>query len=265
MVRTESTPDPLTLYVFAISHYCEKSRWTLDHLEIAHRVEHLAPGMHSQVAENLGAAETSLPILARGETVIQGSDAIFDWAIAAAGSRGERLLPEPRFAEESRALEDRLDSIVGVQTRRLLYSEALVEYPETVLPIFTKDLEIESRETLKSIWEFVREEMIKRMDLGRSQWDQARDILENELDWLDEKLSDGRPFLIGEHFSRVDITAASLIAVLAETPEHHTYSEIVFPPRVSAEIARWRNRPSILWARDIYRNYRNDHSSRLAK
>ncbi len=249
--------DQPTLYVFAISHYCEKARWTLDYLGIDHRVEHLAPGMHSQIAGELGAPGTSLPILVSGETVVQGSDAIFDWASSAEVGGGQLLSADSALTDESRALEKRLDAIAGVQTRRYFYSEALVEYPEIVLPVFAKDLKADAQETLESIWGIVRQAMLERMDLGREQWDDARGILETELDWLDGLLSDGRPFLIGDHFSRVDITGASLLALLAETPEHATYRDIVMPARVRADIVLWRDRPSVRWVRDLYSNFRH--------
>jgi glutathione S-transferase len=35
---------PPQLYVFAISHYCEKARRALDYLGIEHEIKYLAPG-----------------------------------------------------------------------------------------------------------------------------------------------------------------------------------------------------------------------------
>ncbi len=46
-------PDP-TLYVFAISHYCEKARWALDHFGIAYRLQHVVPGLNRVIAKRLG-------------------------------------------------------------------------------------------------------------------------------------------------------------------------------------------------------------------
>lgn len=142
--------DPV-LYVFAISHYCEKARWTLDYLGIDYALVHLPPGTHAQVANELGAPTSSLPILAVGETVIQGSDAIFDWASAASKKTDRRLEPDVSLQKEARLIEQRLDAIAGVQTRRYFYSEALVEHPEIVLPVFAKDLEPDARDARKHL------------------------------------------------------------------------------------------------------------------
>ena len=82
------------LYVFAISHFCEKARWALDYLDIAHKIRYVAPGIHSKIAKKLGAPATSLPILEAGEHVVQGSAAIIDWADAATlATRSKRLTP----------------------------------------------------------------------------------------------------------------------------------------------------------------------------
>jgi glutathione S-transferase len=249
--------DKPTLYVFAISHYCEKARWTLDYLGIEHTLRHLPPGAHGQVAAELGAPGSSLPILVAGEEVIQGSDAIFDWACSTASETGKSLEVDPELTGVARETERRLDDLAGVQTRRYFYSEALVEYPETVLPVFSKDLAGDERASLADIWELVTGAMINRMDLGREQWNEAREIIAGELDWLDEMLSDGRAFLVGDHFSRVDITAASLLAIAAGTPEHPTYSSIEIPPRVKADMDLWRDRPTLVWVRGIYKRFRS--------
>ncbi|MFK7898921.1 MAG: glutathione S-transferase family protein [Myxococcota bacterium] len=244
------------LYVFAISHYCEKSRWTLDHLGIEHAVRYLAPGAHSQFAKEIGAKGSSLPILVSEGQVIQGSDAIFDWACATSNHKDRTLSVSSNHESSAREIEARLDEIAGVQSRRYFYSEALVEHPESVLPIFSKDLDPDGQKSLAGIWEIVRTVMIDGMDLGREQWSDARDKIETELDWLDGLLADGRRFLVGDQFSRVDITAASLLAVFALPPEHPTYTQVAVPPRSAADIARWKERPSLRWVREIYESHR---------
>lgn len=247
-----SRPD---LYVFAISHYCEKARWALDLLGIDYRLRHLAPGTHFAKTEALGAPGSSLPLLVAGEEIVQGSDAIFDWADGAtAGSM--RLAPDPADAEACQALEQRLDDVAGVHVRRFYYSEALMEHPETVLPIFAEDLEADDRAWIEANWANVVPLMAARMDLGREQWDDARRIVEGELDFLDGLLADGRRYLVGDRFSRADVTAASLLAPLARPKEHPTYGRLQVPPRVAADLERWGDRPVARWVGEMYRMHR---------
>lgn len=256
-VVDEKAGSPV-LYVFAISHYCEKARWALDSVGVEYELRHLPPGSHVQVAEDLGAASSSLPFLVAEGRVVHGSDAIMDWAASAAADSSKRLNPDSEFEEECRALETRLDDVTGVHVRRYYYSEALIDHPLTVLPIFTKDLAVLEGESLEENWGLVRQVMMGMMDLGPEQRQESRRIVEGELDWFDGLLNDGRRFLLGERFSRADMTAASLLAPLALPEEHPTYGMLSVPPLASADLALWSTRPTVVWVREIYSAHRKE-------
>jgi glutathione S-transferase len=243
------------LYVFAISHYCEKARWALDYLGIDYELKHLAPGEHAQLAKQLGAQRSSVPYLGVDGKVIQGSAEIIDWADNAAPAKEKRLTPD-NGREACLQIEKRLDDVAGVHVRRFYYSEAMVEFPETVRPVFTRDLPLTKKLLLRLAWGKVRQVMIARMDLGTEQGQASRAIVEGELDWLDEQLSDGRKYLVGDDFSRADMAAASLLAPLALPPEHPVYHRMKHPPRMAADIKNWEKCPSLRWVRDIYARYR---------
>jgi len=57
------------LYVFAISHYCEKARWALDYPAVDYELMYLAPGMHANLLADLGVAGSSLPVLVIDEAL----------------------------------------------------------------------------------------------------------------------------------------------------------------------------------------------------
>lgn len=244
------------LYVFAISHYCEKARWALDFLGVDYELRHLAPGLHFEVARKLGAPGSSVPWLTWRDGVVQGSGEIIDWAESQAADPAKTLRPDPAHDAECRALEKRLDETVGVHVRRYYYSEALVEHPDTVRPVLTRGLSEPDRETIEQRWDGVRQLMMGAMDLGAEQGQQSRDIVAGELDWLDGLLADGRRHLVGDRFSRADITAASLLAPLVRPPEHPTYDTLQIPPRARTELAAWAERPILSWVRQTYRDDR---------
>ena len=220
------------LYVFAISHYCEKARWALDSVGVEYELRHLPPGAHVQVARDLGAAGSSLPFLFAEGRVIHGSGAILDWADSSAAGPSKHLSPDSEFEEECRALETRLDDVIGVQVRRYYYSEALVEHPDSVLPIFTRDLAASERQSLEENWGLVCQMMTGMMDLGPKQRQESR------------------------RFSRADMTAASLLAPLAQPKEHSTYGMLDLPPLARADLALWSSRPTLAWVREIYSAHR---------
>jgi len=247
-------PKP-TLSVFAISHYCEKARWALDYLNIDYELNYLAPGHHRKIAKKLGVKGSSLPFLVADGRVVHGSAEILSWADAIASNEEAGLIPETA-REECLTLEKRLDDILGVHIRRYYYSEALVEHPKSVRPIFTKDLPFLQKLSVSLAWRVICEAMIKGMDLGYEQGQESRRIVEEELDWLDGLLSDGRKFLCGDQFSCADIAAASLLAALATPENHPTYANLRLPPRVAEDMVSWGNRRSVNWVREIYSEYR---------
>jgi len=243
------------LYVFAISHYCEKARWVLDNHEIDYELRHVAPGEHAQIASKLGAPHSSVPFLSVGGTVIQGSAGIINWAENQPGSEQKRLSPGVEL-EQCAEIEKRIDDVAGVHIRRYYYSEALVEYPQTVRPVFTRDLRFPKNLMIRLAWPKIRKIMISRMDLGDAQGAESEKIVATELDWIDDLLADGRAYLVGGRFSRADIAVASLLSPLALPPEHPVYNNLRHPPKLARQIAEWHDRRSLQWTRQTYTKHR---------
>lgn len=240
------------LYVFAISHFCEKARWAMDRSGIEYKLKFMAPGVHAQKATKLGLDKTSVPFLQTEDGILQGSPQIIDWIDANLEDTTLNLTPN----EECRSLEQRLDDKIGIHIRRYYYSEAMLDCPETVKPIFKIGIPFHHKLLVDSIWSKVPAMMAKSMDLGPEQHLQSRAIVDSEMDWLDKRLGDGRAYLTGDKFSRADLAAASLLAPLVSPAQHPTYTELALPPRVAADAKTWENRPILKWVEKIYQQYR---------
>ncbi|MEH6636860.1 MAG: glutathione S-transferase C-terminal domain-containing protein [Halioglobus sp.] len=139
----------------------------------------------------------------------------------------------------------------------MYYSEALVEHPQTVLPIFADYLVDGDAQFVRDAWEFIVAAMVEKMDLGADQGQESRHIVLTQLDWLDSLLEDGRSYLVGDQFSRVDLAAAALLAPLAIAPEHPTYGGLQVPPGLAQDIADWQQRPVSQYVAGMYRQHRN--------
>lgn len=247
-------PKP-RLYVFAVSHYCEKARWALDYLQIDYDLYYLGPGHHRKMAKTLGLRRSGLPFMVADGEVVQGSANIIDWAGTASTDGDRRLLP-PSAREDCLAIEKRFDDVIGIHARRYCYSAALTEQPRSLRPIFTAHLPRLQKLIVTANWEPITRLMIRGMDLGPRQGDESKQVVDEELRWLDALLSDGRQFLAGDEFSRADIAGASLLAPLVLPREHPTYDLLKLPPKLADDVARWRDRPSFAWTRDLYARYR---------
>lgn len=240
------------LYVFTISHYCEKAKWALDYLGIEYQLTALIPGSHLTVAKKLGLRRGSVPFMNVDGAVIQGSAEIIDWA-SSHSTNGSDL---GAADAASKAIEQRLDQILGVHLRRYYYSEAIIEHPQTVKPIFAAEVSLLEKLKLSLIWPKMTKIMADRMDLGAPQGAASRELVQQELDWLDGLIAEGRQYLVGNQFSRADLTAASLLAPLVMPPEHPQLKLLKLPPRLTEEIKIWQSRSVWDWALNMYRLHR---------
>ncbi len=248
---TNATP---VLYIFTISHYCEKAHWALDHFGIAHEARHVMPGAHRAIAKKLGAKRGSVPFLQTDDGVIAGSSAIIDWCEQ--HNAGQRPSLAGADAAAVRATEKRLDDVAGVHVRRFYYSDALINSPASVRPIFSNGLPLWQRAVVTLGWSRIVPLMIKGLDLGPAQGLQSRAVIEGELDWLDSLLADGRPYLHGDQWIRADLTAAALLAPLAVPKEHPIVEKAFYPKGVRQAVQEWEHRPAMQFVKRMYATHR---------
>jgi len=239
------------LITFGISHFCEKARWALDWHGIAYEEVSWPPGLHGILAKHCGAKGTTLPMVLDGETVIQGSGAIIDWADQQAQDHARRLT-----LANSLEIEQRADGIIGVHVRRLGYAETLPRLPHLVKPALFRNASRSHRLIGNLMWPLSRRVIMRMYDITSEAASESRAKLEAELDWLDTKLADGRTYLAGDRFSRADLTLASLLALFARPQEMSTYYEMPFPNALAADVERWRGRPAMRWVIAQYHAHR---------
>ena len=249
----------ITLYTFAISHYAEKARWALDHKRVEYRERVLLPGPHMLTMRRLKCSATCVPVLDEDGARVQGSSAILDHADRK--WPGAPLMPDdPELAKQAIELERWLDEEVGAAGRRVIYNAAL-PHRELVTPLFTQ----------RGPWWgklFYRVGYGKVADAIRGMYkidpDTAAADAERVLaayQRLDAMLADRR-YLLGDRFSRADLTLAALSAPIWHPPEHPT--RFPDPARFPEPIQRLRDRLATYRVRDyVLRMYR-EHRSRAA-
>ncbi len=259
-------PNPPVLYVFAISHFCEKARWALDYCNLDYHLVYPLPGIHIKVAKQLNVAGTSVPILSTADGAIQGSAAIVDWAFKYSKQhRAEHnTSPDRTNSLDTQATDadiqatvQRLEATVGAHTRRFYYSEALVHDSASVRRVFALHQSTANRMLLRLSWPLLRRMMIKGLDLGATQYRDSLNRLNDEVQWLDDLLSDGRQWLHNDRFSEADLTAASLLSPLVLPDEHPVYATLQVPQRIQRDLADWQERPGFRFVRRVYRDKRH--------
>jgi glutathione S-transferase len=239
------------LITFGISHFCEKARWALDWHAIDYEEISWPPGLHRILAKCCGAKDTTLPILLDGDAVIQGSGAIIDWADEKSSDSNRRLTNT-----DALEIEQRADEVIGRHVRRLAYAEMLPRFPQYAKPALFRNTSRAHRLIGDMMWPMTRRIMMRMYDITPEAASESRGKLEVELDWLDEKLNNGRPHLAGDKFSRADVTVASLLAPFARPQKMPVYHEMSIPDALASDYERWRDRPVIRWVVTQYQNHR---------
>ena len=206
------------LYTFTISHFAEKARWSLDYKGIHYQEKRLVPGSHVPIIKRI-APSTFVPVLQDAGRIIQGSSAIIDYV--------DEHSPEPPLtpadpSERQRALElERwLDCEFGERVRRVFYFHAL-NHRDLAIPLFNQGGPWWGRlfcrvgfrmiaNRIRQMYAITAENVALDMDRVTAAYERLDTLLEN------------RRYLVGDRFSRADLTLAALAAPTWRPPEHST-------------------------------------------
>lgn len=258
----------LTLYTFAMSHFCEKIRWTLDLCGLPFDEKPMTPVFHAVAAWRMGGrGRTSLPILKISHTAsrvsfVQDSTRILAWLDRESGPFD--LLPRCELAQDVSAIESRFDK-VGQDVTRLIYAQAF-KHPEKLLSFWSSSAAGWQRQCLKTAWPLVRAVYQHQLEMSPKGLEQAEHRLQQALVWLDGRLSDGRRFLVGNHLTVADVAVAALLAPLACPDEHPVFSQADFKRYMLPPSASWlRDRPALRWVRSMYKQHRTALPTGLTK
>lgn len=248
-------PNETILYQFPISHYCEKARWTLDLKGLPYRLENLAPGLHLLKTRKMGASASSVPILRHQGRYIQGSDAIIDYLDQA--SIGPSLTPnDAGQAAEARDWEKFLDREIGVQLRRYFY-HYMLDRTALAKRLILHQATSSTKAAFALLFPLIRKLMRKGMNIRPETAEKSRQKMEQAFARLNERLAN-RKYLVGDRFSRADLSAAALLAPLCLPPEHSfpfpTLEETPEPLRQFHQAHR--NEPFFQWTLKMYREHR---------
>jgi glutathione S-transferase len=242
------------LYTFTISHFAEKARWSLDYKGIRYQEKRLVPGSHVPIVKRI-APSTFVPVLQDAGRIIQGSSAIIDYVDE--HSPEPPLTPaDPSERQRTLELERWLDCEFGERVRRVFYYHAL-DHRDLAISLFNQGGPWWGRlfcrvgfhmiaNRIRQMYEITAENVALDVDRVTAAYERLDTLLEN------------RRYLVGDRFSRADLTLAALAAPTWRPPEHPTYwpPDELYPQRIEAFRARFaktRTREHVL---RMYREHR---------
>ena len=247
----------LRLITIPISHYCEKARWGLDNAGVEYREERHVQGIHSVYARLAGGTST-VPVLVTPQGTLGQSQEILRWADERAPVEN-RLFPTDVVArEEVENLCARFDAELGPKARRLIYVYMFNEDQHDALRI--NDQGVPGREdwTIRHSWPLAQRFLSWVLGIRPGVEVEDEVAVFDELDFVAERLADGRPHLCGEDFTAADLTFAALAAAVALPPDYGV--ELPQPenltPETAAVVERVREHPAGRYALTMFAEHR---------
>ncbi|MCA9523112.1 MAG: glutathione S-transferase family protein [Myxococcales bacterium] len=204
---------PHTLITIRFSHYNEKARWALDRVGIPYRERPFMPMFHipavAFATRGTGRADHSSTRFSTPVLVTASGDVLADsTAIAQFADRhaepNARLFGDP----EAERWAKRFDEELFVHTRRVVYHH--------ILPATSVILEIARRNTGR--WQYwlgrltvpaIRPLMSRLMRISPASVARSLARVETVVADVEQLLSDGRPYLVGDTFSIADLNFAT--------------------------------------------------------
>ena len=240
----------LVLYQFPISHFCEKARWALDYKGLDYTTKNLLPGLHVKTTKKL-AARSSVPILEHDGRSVQGSEQIITYL--------DEHFPEKKLtpvnshdAQFALEWERYLDREIGVHLRRYVY-HTLLQHPDLVIGFFATGGPFWAKPFLKVVFPKLSRTMRKLMDINEATAAKSRQSMLMALERLNDAL-DEKSYLVGERFSRADLTAAALLAPLFMPPQFGLAWPAAMPEPLQSDVRALA--PQLAWAEKIYQQHR---------
>ncbi|MFN0252950.1 MAG: glutathione S-transferase family protein [Kofleriaceae bacterium] len=242
--------DRVKLITIPFSHYCEKARWALDACRVAYDEDGHLPLFHYVAVRG----KKSVPILVAGRARLTDSTDIVAWADA---KKPGTLLPaDARTRDEALALEDDFDCTLGPATRRWAYFQLLPRKDlDDVLVRGVPRWQVIALGVTRPI----AVNMLRRgLKIDEAGAERSRQKIEDTFDAVDQRLSDGRPYLAGDRFSVADLAFAALASPILFPRQHPIGLPPVdtLAPLARSQVEAWRDRPAGRHGLAMYERHR---------
>lgn len=241
------------LYQFQTSHFCEKARWALDHKGVQYRIKNLLPGLHRYTLRRI-VKDTTLPVLSMGGKHIQGSNRIIDFLDQTIATKS--LTPaDPGLRAEAEHWETFATNQLGTPFAVFYYSHML-ESPTLLRQRYTQNGPWYNSLYFAITFNRICQRIRQLYKVTPSSADQARATLEAALHKLEQHLKT-RPYLVGEQFTRADLSVAALLSPIAMAGQQAKKNNNSYPAGITEFLAQHATSPVLQWVNRLYQNHRN--------
>jgi glutathione S-transferase len=247
---------PARLVTIPISHFCEKARWGLHRAGVPYVEQPHLQLVHIAAARRAGGGR-SVPVFVAddGEVVADSTD-ILRWAERHLAP-DQHLYPGGELGHRASALEEAFDDGLGPDSRLWIY-HATLPVVARLRPWAEVGLRGWERLVFRRAGPLVNIALSRALGITDASAAAALENVERVFDDVAARLTDGRPFLLGERFTAADLTFAALSAAMLLPGG---YGSPLPPPEAmpapaAQTIRRLRAHPAGVFADRLYRDER---------
>lgn len=243
----------IVLHQFAFSHFNEKARWALTYKNVPHERDTYLPGPHMPAIKKLSGS-TQTPVLQRGGSCIAGSAEIID-SLESSHPQPALYPSEPALRAEALELQAHWDAVIGPAVRTVVFS-SLVNNGNYLVAMFGGSKGWLKRMAYRATFPLAKPLIAKGN--GVTDPENVRksfDISGDALDQVAER-TQATGYMVGEHFSVADLTAASLLAPIADVQHPDMCRPKPMPDDFAAIIAQFSDHPGVAWVNATYERFR---------
>lgn len=240
------------LHQFAFSHFNEKARWALAYKNVPYVRNTYLPGLHIPAVKKLS-GQSQTPVLELEQDIVSGSQNIIE--------RLETDYPEPALypadpvvRETALALQAELDDGLGPAVRTLVFA-VLVEHGGYLCRMFAGSKSLPVQLAYRVSFPLARPMIAKGNGVTPENISRCREFVAATLEDIAERVA-VTGYLVGNSFSVADLTAAALLAPIANVDHVDMKRPDPLPVDMQRLVAHYSVHPAIDWTRGIYAKHR---------
>jgi len=246
----------MRLITIPMSHYCEKARWGLAHAGLEYIEEPHLQVFH-YLAVRRRARGSTVPVLVADGEVVEDSTAILQFLDQHYIPERRRLYPDAQ-RNEIEELEERFDTMLGLETRRWVYFRWIDQPTREVLRVAAQGTPWWERLLAPLLFPLMRRFLAMRLRATRENVEAGLLTIATIFDEVGARLADGRPYLMGTEFTAADLTFACMAAPILLPPEYGVLLPTLeeAPAEARAEVEKFRLHPAGQFVLRLYRQRR---------